>query len=821
MRKFFNENKINKGEDKLFKKTFEELSKTKAAINSGIIETKKYYNQIEQLGNLVSNNKFSKQLEKVGVNNKINKFLNLQNKISSKVFQAKNSIQNVERFIGIIKQKHKDKKGGDEAWFNQADPNYRRNKKSIRVNNNDTIDRERANFEKDRGTTPTIEYTEKQKEFIKNKNLEIQEAQRELNNKNLKPKEKKEIEEKIKKLSQQLEKEKNNNIVTNQKEINKNRETDSLNNNTDINNTENEILLTPPGFIPDDSIANVTIFEDLTNGLGDKIFKSWVSNMTPKFQNTLKQPFWQTNADRNRALRELPGSFKFYIEKLHGFDTNGQPYKANNITDDRFSKETAERLQNRMVFPVFLETWNESYTVNNNTTDLIGRSEPILSYNNTTRQLTIDFFVLADFSSEIMLAGIEELHDFALNNYPQKNDNTVPLNKFYKDRMEQEKMIRDADLNYEDEFMNDFLKKEKSKLSEKAKFITGSSTMTITEQQIAENQLKAYVEQFTNWGSGSNNISDFLRTGNFGFTPSSTTSTPEMLWNRLTFLAQCCYPYYRQDGKMKEAPIIKLRIGDFFDVIGAITSLNISDAEFGWDLNYSTEIGVIPMGAKVTINIDIIHNHTPSSTYTRFYYRKDYDKYNDPFSYIPQTTLMSISKDKIIDKILNDQKEKDRLFNTVNTSNQGGLISVSKDSKLYIDEDFDVINSMQPEYIVYDMPSVGNQNKEEKLINQYAENMDKLSKSFSNLRASGKNTSKNNLIEFLDVSKQITNVKEKMKDRRPNITPEMNELNKIANDFKNKNINKLPFDWEEPINLANNIKDTTNIKKLFNSNQIT
>lgn len=104
------------------------------------------------------------------------------------------------------------------------------------------------------------------------------------------------------------------------------------------------------------------------------------------------------------------------------------------------------------------------------------------------------------------------------------------------------------------------------------------------------------------------------------------SDTPETLWKKITFLAQCCYPYYRVDGKLKEMPYIRLRLGDFYDVNGVIKSLSIDSSEFdnGLDLNPSN-IGVVPFAVKITMSLDVYHDWEPNSEFYGFYNRKEFD----------------------------------------------------------------------------------------------------------------------------------------------------------------------------------------------------
>lgn len=102
--------------------------------------------------------------------------------------------------------------------------------------------------------------------------------------------------------------------------------------------------------------------------------------------------------------------------------------------------------------------------------------------------------------------------------------------------------------------------------------------------------------------------------------------TPETLWKKVTFLQQCMYPYYRMDGKLKEMPMMRLRLGDYLDVNGFFTSLSIDTNSFDniMDLNPSN-LGVMPFAVKVTIAMTVVHDWLPSSNFFGFWHRKEFD----------------------------------------------------------------------------------------------------------------------------------------------------------------------------------------------------
>lgn len=157
--------------------------------------------------------------------------------------------------------------------------------------------------------------------------------------------------------------------------------------------------------------------------------------------------------------------------------------------------------------------------------------------------------------------------------------------------------------------------------------------MTALYQQLGytvnqADQLDSIINTSMDWGLGyiGQPYKSDSNNDNLGPVPGKYSDTTETLWQKTTFLAQCCYAYYRLDGKMKEQPMIRLRVGDFYDVVGYIDSLNVDSNEFDnvLDLNPSN-IGNIPFAVKITMSMTILHDNEPSSNFYGFYNRREFD----------------------------------------------------------------------------------------------------------------------------------------------------------------------------------------------------
>ena len=300
----------------------------------------------------------------------------------------------------------------------------------------------------------------------------------------------------------------------------------------------------------------------------EKIFKSWVKidangkaspdiDNTTTLDNTYTDMMAKITQNSNKA--DYRGSYKFFIEKLHGRYSNGTPYKKNKIYDTSNKKTLPTELTNRMVFSAYINNYNDNYSVESSKYNFIGRAEGFPIYKQTDRNFTVEFMIMADHAVVHMIA-MEKL-----------NKNTTA----------------------------------------------------------ESDQLSALLNDHYNWGLGQiqePNVKGDTRTG--VHIPGMYTDTPDTLWQKVTFLTQCAYPYYRADGKMKEQPMIRVRIGDFYDVICNINQLsydlNVFDTGIMLDLN-GGPVGNVPMAIKVTMNCTVYHDEEPSSTFMGFYWRKEYD----------------------------------------------------------------------------------------------------------------------------------------------------------------------------------------------------
>lgn len=395
-----------------------------------------------------------------------------------------------------------------------------------------------------------------------------------------------------------------------------------------------------------ESFANATEFI-ITNGSGQvqKLVKSWIlPNGKPNTatHGTLDQTYLDKVSDMLETRNKVDvGSYRFFIEKLHGKSVDGSWNKKNPI------KPGAERedMPNRMVFPAYIVNFNDSYDLDWPSYDFHGRGESVYVYKGTKRSLTLEFYMMSDFSSELLLNAIKESEEI------QETKGSAGS-----------------------------LDGVREKLAKTGFSTPNQSSKEVTDHERLEGLTSKAI--MGDWGNGTGGITTYVKGTKTGFVEGQYSGTPEMLWHRMTFLAQCCYGWYRNDGKLKEQPFIRVRIGDFFDCIAKINSMQHTTDEFDIDLNPSTTVGALPMGIRVSMNMTIVHEDEPSSTYNKFYHRLDRDNEGENHTPIGSKET-SGTLDSVLD--VNIAKSPASFKSTVSNAGQDKM-KFPKESKIGLQE---------------------------------------------------------------------------------------------------------------------------------------
>lgn len=361
------------------------------------------------------------------------------------------------------------------------------------------------------------------------------------------------------------------------------------------------------------------------NGGTKTYFKSWATKDNrpdPATHGTPDEPFTdKLNEMLEQQRRMTPGSYKFFIEKLHGKTVDGKFFKKNEITPG----QTRDQIPNRMVFPAYIMNFNDGYQMSWSDYKFIGRGEKVFVYEETTRSLALEFWMMSDFSADLLVKGIEDY----------------------------QKLTVDPTASSRESKLDDTI----SNLSKTAHtppanlFNASGAAFSPDKQPVNDDEkFKELTRIRPDWGEGTTPNSSYLRGDKTGFIQGQYSGTPEQFWARYTFLAQCCYAWFRKDGKMKEQPFVRIRIGDFFDVIAKIDSLQFTTDDFDMDLNPSV-VGAIPMGTRVAMTLTIVHEDEPTSEYPRFYHRADFDGLNvNPYALPENIQEISKNLDSVLDK---------------------------------------------------------------------------------------------------------------------------------------------------------------------------
>ena len=112
------------------------------------------------------------------------------------------------------------------------------------------------------------------------------------------------------------------------------------------------------------------------------------------------------------------------------------------------------------------------------------------------------------------------------------------------------------------------------------------------------------------------------RTIDIGFTIyANEMRALQNVYERVLWLAQQCYPDYDNTGRMKNGPVVAMRVGDLFQYrVGIIKNLS-----YDWLFNagkWETTAGVrMPQGCTVTMSYQVIHETNPT---------RDLDFYGGP-----------------------------------------------------------------------------------------------------------------------------------------------------------------------------------------------
>lgn len=187
------------------------------------------------------------------------------------------------------------------------------------------------------------------------------------------------------------------------------------------------------------------------------------------------------------------------------------------------------------------------------------------------------------------------------------------------------------------------------------------------------------------------------------FAPAFHSYTPQDFNERLTFLQQCVRSSNNialDDGDPTNLyygyqPFVYISIGDFFKSKAIISNLSIdyNAHDLQWDLNPESGVGVEPMFAKITLELNIIGGQSMSGALSRLQTALSYNFYANTEMYDPRSDSIifdiepnengSIINAQIEDGIklsdLIDSKDLDEINNNIKLRREQGNILPSQD----------------------------------------------------------------------------------------------------------------------------------------------
>jgi hypothetical protein len=316
-----------------------------------------------------------------------------------------------------------------------------------------------------------------------------------------------------------------------------------------------------------------------------------------------------------------------------------------------------------LYFPSYIDSYSDSHTANWNEINFLGRPEPIYTYNNSKRDGTISFFVLTDFSQEVLIG-----RDWSK---PDMNQVKVFPNTSFNDKSEfrEDGQIFDASglieqLGVDNEKikeLSDFKAAENASTTVPTTGQTEEEEFTVyakrrepetaeqTEYQKILSETKINLENQINKAVSAakddfnfiyalaseknKNIYDFMTSkstpenGEISSTPGDTlarldamaigtmfqpaffSGSKDDFVSRMDFLAKLTKPAEASKGSgysFTKPPVAHIKLGDWWnhDIVVKTVSVDYTDAP--WTLDRFGGSGVQPLWAKVTISFDFV-----------------------------------------------------------------------------------------------------------------------------------------------------------------------------------------------------------------------
>ena len=313
---------------------------------------------------------------------------------------------------------------------------------------------------------------------------------------------------------------------------------------------------------------------------------------------------------------------------------------------------------NLMYLPPYIDSFSDSHSANWNEINFLGRPEPIYTYNNSKRDGSISFFVLTDFSQEVLIGrdwnkpDMDQLKFNPLTSFNQKSESS--LGGIISDASGLIKKLKDN--NDKTEEKADF---EAAKNTSTTQATTGATTAADTrvESESAEQEAESSVladaqaslanqvdvaasafidDSNTTYalvGKTHKNIYDFQTSttdeegGDLSSTPGDTLKRLDAMakgtmfqpaffsgskvdfLQRMDFLAKLTKPAKASEGSgysFTSPPVAHIKLGDWWNHDIVVKTVSVDYTDSPWTLDRFGESGVQPLWAKVTLSFDFV-----------------------------------------------------------------------------------------------------------------------------------------------------------------------------------------------------------------------
>ena len=316
------------------------------------------------------------------------------------------------------------------------------------------------------------------------------------------------------------------------------------------------------------------------------------------------------------------------------------PYRPDNAKKLLFSLQNYSSGES-FYFPPYIQDFSDSYGASWNSINFLGRPEPIFTYNNSTRDGTITFIVLTDYSQNIVIGTNYETNEmsrirvnptghFTTKDVQQNNNKKVSQNS-NPSRDAEQKKIDDAIKENEshknltpntpetnviqkdiDDLKKDFNALEKDKENSfigmnKSNVYSESSDLVrnINDYMITKPSDEGFGSIDTKAEDSKKRIDEMIK--NLSFQPSFFSGDKVDFVTKMEFLAKMTRPAQAQEGSgfsFTRPPVCHIHLGDWWNSDIVVDSVNFTYSDAPWTLDDGGRVQ--PMWATVTMNFKFI-----------------------------------------------------------------------------------------------------------------------------------------------------------------------------------------------------------------------